>query len=153
MRMAIVGVSAPLLALVLWGCEGGTGVVWVPGGPSTAPTITASISLSSVSHSFFEGIGVASPTCDIVIAASRTVDVHDVTMHLIDGSNLGGPMITVPHAELIGQFGTTRVVAGSRRTFTMRAPFESSHHSRGIAVDITVFDARGVVHRVTVDGS
>jgi hypothetical protein len=85
---------------------------------------------------------------DLRIAASTTVDLQQVTIHMIDGTNLGGPMVTVPRTDLVQQFGSTRIVAGTTRTFTLRPTLVLTNSPRSVAADITVTDSRGIAFGV-----
>jgi len=70
---------------------------------------------------------------------------------LINGSELGGPMITIPRAPLTAQFGTTRILAGTPRTFTLTPHFVcGAGRAQSVAVDISVVEPSGVVDSVTV---
>src|SRR5882762_2251644 len=60
---------------------------------------------------------------DLVIAQTRAANVFvdRVTLHLLDGSNVGGPSITFPRSQLNAMFGST-LVAGTR-AFSFRPQF------------------------------
>jgi hypothetical protein len=148
MRTKILGIGATLLALAVFGCEAGV-VVTTQGPSALAPVIVVIGPAVSGPAPFFAG--VQSPIFDLRISASQTVDLHQVTIHMIDGSNLGGPMITVPRTDLVGQFGTTTIVAGTTRTFRLRPKFVWTTPPRSVAADITVKDSRGVAYGVTVE--
>ena len=77
---------------------------------------------------------VFSPTIDLRIQASATVDLHQVTIHMIDGTNLGGPMVTVPRTDLVGQFESTRILGGSIGTFRFHPRFEWKNPPRSSRV-------------------
>jgi hypothetical protein len=42
---------------------------------------------------------------------------------MIDGTNLGGPSITIPQPELSARFGSTLINAGTTRDFALRPDF------------------------------
>ena len=151
LRSRILGSGATLVALALFGCDSGpASITATMQGPSAvAPVVVVIGPAMSGLAPFF--LGVQSPIFDLRISASTTVDLHQVTIHMIDGSNLGGPMITVPRTDLVGQFGTTSIVAGSTRTFTLRPKFVWTTPPKSIAADITVKDSRGVAYGVTVE--
>ena len=70
---------------------------------------------------------------------------------MIDGTNLGGPMVTVPQADLVGQFGSIRILGGSIGTFRFHPRFKWTNPPRSVAADITVKDSQGVAHTVTAE--
>jgi|SRR5437899_5511995 len=149
MRTRILGGGVMLLTLALCGCDGG---------PFAAAITTAGVSTAAPVVVFirpaFSGPVVivdTSPIVDLRIVASTTVDLQQVTIHMIDGTNLGGPMVTVPRTDLVEQFGSTVIVAGTTRTFTLRPGFVLTNPPRSVAADITVKDSRGVVHNVTAE--
>jgi hypothetical protein len=73
----------------------------------------------------------------------------EVTIRLIDGSNLGGPMLTFPQPQLSSQFGSTRVVAGATRAFTL--PCMGAASGSTIVIGVSGVDSSAKVHRVTVE--
>jgi hypothetical protein len=59
----------------------------------------------------------------IVSAGVRDVTLDSVTIHMIDGSNLGGPSVTIPQPQLATRFGSTLINAGTTRDFALRPDF------------------------------
>src|SRR6476620_2297169 len=172
LKAPILGGGVMLLTLALGGCDCDssrsrerTGAFSSTdhsscGGPFAAPMATAGVStvapvVVSISPAlsgtaaFFDG--AFSPIIDLRISATTTVDLHQVTIHMIDGTNLGGPMVTVPQADLVGQFGNIRILGGSIRTFTLHPRIRWTNPPRSVAADITVKDAQGVAHTVTAE--
>jgi len=90
------------------------------------------------------------PNLNLIITSARDVTVDEVTLHLLDGSNVGGPGITVPPVGLNGSFANTVVLAGTSRTFVLTPTF-----SCGVAVphsirsDVELVDPVGVRTTVT----
>jgi hypothetical protein len=158
MRTRILGGGVMLLSLALGGCDCDHHRC---GGPFAAGITTAGVSRAAapvvvfISPSIFGPAvfvaGVTSPIIDLRIEASTTVDLDRVTIHMIDGTNLGGPMVTVPRADLVGQFGNIRILGGSIRTFRFHPKFDRKTPPRSVAADITVMDSRGVAHTVTAE--
>jgi hypothetical protein len=147
----ILGGGVMLLTLTMWACDCDCN-----GGPFAAGITTAGVSTVApvvlVIRPAFTAPVVfveSSPIIDLRIAASTTVDLQQVTIHMIDGTNLGGPMVTVPRTDLVQQFGSTRIVAGTTRTFTLRPTLVLTNSPRSVAADITVKDSRGVAFGVT----
>jgi len=89
---------------------------------------------------------------DLVIAQTRAVNVFvdRVTLHLLDGSNVGGPLITFPRSQLTAMFGST-LLAGTR-AFSFRPQFACGLRRPGsIAADVLLMDAEGNVQSVSVN--
>jgi hypothetical protein len=158
MGTRILGGGVMFLTLALGGCDcdhrrcGGpfaTGITTAGVSRAAAPVVVF-ISPSLFGPAVFVA-GVTSPIIDIRVEASTTVDLDQVTIHMIDGTNLGGPMVTVPRADLVGQFGSTRILGGAIRTFRFHPRFEWKNPPRSVAADVTVKDSRGVAHSVTAE--
>jgi len=157
MRTRILGgVGVMSLALALSGCDCQTQGC---NGPFTAGIATAGVSTAApvvvlIRPAFSPAVFVdTTPTIDIRIAASTTVDLDQVTIHMIDGTNLGGPMVTVPRTDLVSQFGNTRIVAGTTRTFTLSPTLVVSNSARSVVANVTVMDTRGVAFGVTAESA
>ena len=89
---------------------------------------------------------------DLVITAADTVNMNRVTIHLLDGTNVG-PLFTFPITDLTSQFGTTVVPGGSTRTFPFRPVFIcGARRPVAVAADITFVIGGGRTHRITVTG-
>jgi hypothetical protein len=155
MGITILGGAVTLLTLALGGCDCHNRGC---GGSFAAPIATAGVSTAapvvvSIRPSLSGSAVVvdSSPIIDLRISATTTVDLDQVTVHMIDGTNLGGPMVTVPRADLVGQFGNIRILGGSIRTFTLHPRLRWTNPPRSVAADITVMDSRGVAHTVTAE--
>jgi hypothetical protein len=153
-RTSAIASGSLAAALALYACSGG--VIVAPSGASTAAVVSASIGVAATPPGPFVNYGCAvtpqaAPAFDIVIATTRTADLESVTIRLINGSELGGPKITFPQAPLTTEFGTTRIIAGTPRTFTFSPQFEcGSSRPQSVAADIAVVELSGEVHRITV---
>ena len=88
---------------------------------------------------------------DLFITAMRSnVFVDRVTFHMIDGSNLGGPMVTFPRPNLNTMFGTTFIRAGRSRSFTFTPAFACTWFKPGsLRADIVVVNEGGVSSSTT----
>lgn len=94
------------------------------------------------------------PSFNLIITAG----VHDltldrVTIHMVDGANLGGPSVTIPQPELATRFGSTLINAGTTRDFALRPDFgcigTPPTALRGTA---RLLDHRGMPQTVVVQG-
>src|SRR5438093_1966848 len=95
MGTTILGGGVMLLTLALGGCDchnpgcgGSFAAPIATAGVSTAAPVVVSIR-PSLSGSV---VVVDSPIVDLRISATTTVDLDQVTVHMIDGTNLGAPI-------------------------------------------------------------
>jgi hypothetical protein len=88
-----------------------------------------------------------------ITAGPHDLTLDHVTLHLNDGSNLGGPMITIPRIDLAGGSGTTIIRAGSTRGFGLRPAFDCVFsHPRSLFGTAFLFDPIGVLQTMTIEG-
>jgi hypothetical protein len=91
---------------------------------------------------------------DLVIAQTGAVNVFvdRVTLHLLDGSNVGGPSITFPRSQLTAMFGST-LLAGTQ-VFSFQPQFACLLRRPGsITADVLLMDAEGNVQSVSVNAA
>ena len=87
---------------------------------------------------------------NLVIFQERPSFLDQVTLHLLDGTNMGGPSITFPSSQLNGMFGSTLVV--NSRAFSFRPQFACGQtRPRSILGMVVLRDAVGVVRTISVD--
>ena len=98
---------------------------------------------------------VFDPSLQLVITAGVSdVTFDSVTIHMIDGSNLGGPSITVPQPELAARFGSTLIVSTSTRDFALRPDFGCvTVLPTALQTTAVVVDSGGVPQTVVLRGS
>jgi hypothetical protein len=118
-------------------------VTWPEPAPFAGPPVTRGCA----------GRPYVTPAFDIVITASRTVNLDEVTIHLLDGSSLGGSMITFPRPGLGNAFGPTRIAAGESRPFRFNPRVPCSELPRAFAADLRLVDLGGSTHLITANGS
>jgi hypothetical protein len=88
----------------------------------------------------------------VITASAVNVSVDSVTFRLLDGSGLGGPMITVAKPGLDQMFGSTVVVG--RRAFAFQPVFGCDViQPRSIAADVVLVDSTGTARNVTAGAS
>jgi hypothetical protein len=81
---------------------------------------------------------------DLFVTSRTNVFVDSVTLHMIDGTNLGGPALLFPRSDLDSMFGNTFIVAGRSRLFTFRPAFACTLFTSGkLRADVLVVDERG----------
>jgi len=93
----------------------------------------------------FVGTASTGPAFDVVVSSAADCDVDAAMFRLIDGSSLGGPMVTVPQATL----GASHIAAGTSRTFRLRPPLVFNGQPSAVSVDVSCVDGRGVRHHAT----
>jgi hypothetical protein len=124
---------------------------------SPTRTVGAQISPQSLSMATAVttiGCPLVTTNFDVIVLPSRParVSVDSVTLRLIDGTSVGGPMLTFPRPELNRMFGSLLVVA--RRAFPFQAQFGCATRTpRSIAADIVVVDETGAAQTLTASAS
>ena len=80
----------------------------------------------------------------IVVSSGLDLTVDSMTVHMIDGTSLGGPSVTIPSPQLNAQFGTTIVRAGTSRVFPLHPVFGcTARRPQFLAATVLVVDRRG----------
>lgn len=88
----------------------------------------------------------------VLSAGADDLTLDSVTLHLLDGSNVGGPSVTIPSLELSSQFGSTVIRAGTTRAFAFRPTFGCvAFQPRFIRGHARLLDRRGVALAVPVE--
>jgi hypothetical protein len=129
-------------------------MAFVPTASSTLPAITASINPGIVPGlgGFVCPGGPIAPTFQIFISASQTVDLDRVSIQMIDGSHLGGPMVTFPSPLLTSQFISRRILAGTARTFTFNPRFVcGATRPQAVSTQIDYVGPTGVMQGITIE--
>jgi hypothetical protein len=89
----------------------------------------------------------------IINAGVRDVTLDSVTIHMIDGSNLGGPSVTIPRPELAARFGSTLINAGTTRDFALRPDFGCIGRApTALRSSALLLDGRGMPQTIVLQG-
>jgi hypothetical protein len=152
--VGLLGVTFTLASCADTGPSGGTTLSTL-----VSPTRTVSAQISPQSLPLANAVTLGCPLAptirfDLIILPSQLapVSVESVTVRLIDGTTLGGPMLTFPRADLNRLFGSTLVLA--RRVFTFSAQFGCAPRlPRSMVVDVVVADGNGATQTLTADAS
>jgi hypothetical protein len=100
------------------------------------------------------GFAFDTPFNLIITAGVRDLTLDSVTLHMIDGTNLGGPSVTIPSPELATQFGSTFIHAGTTRAFALRPTFGCmANQPRSLRGAAFVFDDQGRGQTLPLEGS
>jgi hypothetical protein len=129
-------------------------MVFVPTASSVLPAITASINPGIVlgPGGFVCPGGPIASNFQIIISASQTVDLDRVSIQMIDGSHLGGPMVTFPSPLLTSQFSSRRILAGTTRTFAFNPRFVcGATRPQAVSAQIDYVGPTGVMQGITVE--
>jgi hypothetical protein len=151
-----------IAALTISACEGGAPAA--PSELSMSPAASATLSAEIWTEvapfagppfpaNGCDGRPYLTPGLDLVIVASRTVNVEQVNLRMLDGSSLGGPMVSFPQAGLTNAFGTTLVAAGHSRHFRFYPRFPCGGAPYAFTADLALVDLAGATHALTVSGS
>ena len=133
------------LCLGLAGCDAAstTGAAIAPAGVVVAGAVLTVAPARSSDFALCVSGGFFRPGLTLVVSSARTVSVNDVTLHMSDGTNLGGPGVTVPQLQLNGG-APTLVLAGASRTFGLTPVFVCGVTApRMIHADVSVVEAGG----------
>jgi hypothetical protein len=95
----------------------------------------------------------STPGFDLRLTAMQTITVDEVTLQLLDGSNVGGPSVTVPQPGLASQLGSPTIPAGATRLVTLTpqppcGPGPLQPHAVSARIGFT--DGRGTGRTLTV---
>ena len=123
---------------------------------SPTPEIAAQFSPQFLSFGLVTSSCAVSPVFttgfNLVIFQERPSFLDQVALHLLDGTNVGGPSITFPRSQLNGMFGSTLVV--NSRAFSFRPQFACGPgRPRSIRADIVLIDANGSSRNVSVSAA
>ena len=100
------------------------------------------------------GFAFGTPLNLIITAGVHNLTLDSVTLHMIDGTNLGGPSVTIPSPELATQFGSMFIHAGTTRAFALRPTFGCvPNQPRSLRGDAFVFDNQGRRQTLPLEGS
>jgi hypothetical protein len=89
----------------------------------------------------------------IITAGVHDLTLDSVTLHMIDGTNLGGPSVTIPSPELATQVGSMFIHAGTTRAFALQPAFGCmANEPRSLRGDAFVFDNQGRRQTLPLEG-
>jgi hypothetical protein len=136
------------LCLGLAGCDAasntGIAIATSPAGLAFAGAVLTAAPARSNDFALCVGGGFFRPGLTLVVTSARaTVSVDRVTLHMLDGTNLGGPGVTVGQSQLDGGAPTV-IRAGTSRTFGLTPVFACGVSApRTVHADVDVVEAGG----------
>jgi len=145
-RHAIVALTAVVPLIGVMGCEQSTAGAAIA--PSSTPAVVAVITtgtiIATAARPCVNG-GVLRPDLNLIVrSAHGDVAIDHVTLHMLDGTNLGGPGVTFPQPALNAQFANTIVRAGTSRTFVFSPTFTCGLSApRSIRGDVGIVNPAG----------
>ena len=90
----------------------------------------------------------------IITAGARNLTLDRVTLHLLDGSNLGGPSVTIPGIDAAGGFGPPFIRAGTTWNFALRPTFGCiTGRPRLLRGNAFLFDPFGLAQTIVLEGA
>lgn len=157
-RGAMAVMCVAMLGIVTAGCDDMPDRVPLLNGADLRPGLSlepAPIRFTPLGAFSCTGGGFAfDPSFHLIVSAGvRDVTLDSVTIHMVDGSSLGGPSVTIPRPELSTRFGSTLITAGTTRDFALRPDFGCVRRAptalRGSAL---LLDQRGMPQTIVVQG-
>ena len=144
---AILALAAVAVSLAGSACDRTT----TPGGavaPASIPVAVVVLTAAPIAFSpatYCATVGLLTPDLTLVVSSSASnLTVDHITLHMLDGTNLGGPGLTFPQADLNAQFVNTFVHSGASRSFVLRPTFKCSVSGpRSVQAEVGVVDAIG----------
>jgi hypothetical protein len=113
-------------AIAASACDNNNGVGLIttaPPPPAYAIVSPGLINLTALGGFNCPGPGF-SPSFDIIITSNGTSQsMSAATFTLLDGTTVGGPSVTIPSMQLNSQFGSTIILVGTTRSFSMHPTF------------------------------
>jgi hypothetical protein len=89
----------------------------------------------------------------ILTAGAHSLTLDGVALHMIDGSNLGGPSVMIPSPELATLSGSLFIHAGTTRAFALRPAFGcTTIRPRLLRGNAFVFDDLGTRQTIPLEG-
>jgi hypothetical protein len=133
LHQRVIGISA-WLALAACGivgtaCNDNHGVGLITTAPAVVAVTTISpslVGLTALGGFLCPGFVFSTSFNVVVVSTSQDLTMNQVTLHLLDGTTLGGPSVTIPSPRLNALFGTTLVTAGTTRAFPFQPVFDCS---------------------------
>ena len=121
---------------------------------TTIPPALASlgpIGLTTLSQFDCSGFVLNTSFNVIVVSSGQDLTMDRVTLHMIDGTNLGGPSVTIPSSQLNAQFGATLGRAGTSRVFPFDTVFGCTvTPPQSMAASVVLTDQRGISQTVVL---
>ena len=125
-RLALASILLAAGSLLVAACDDSSDVPATPGAPTNAAFVGRLDSLTVSTTARVFGCAPLSPFGSVhvaVTATSANLFVDRITIQMIDGTHLGGPMVTFPRPQLTSMFGTTVLVPGRASVFALQPAF------------------------------
>jgi hypothetical protein len=150
--MRIIAIVCAALALASCSDIGGTGVggsVFTPTAAVTAIVSPQVLIVAPITTSACAFVPPFDTDFSLIVSAGfESLTVDSVTLQLIDGSHVGGPMVTFPQPDLQRMFGSLVVV--DTRTFAFRPRFGcGSIQPQSLFVEMLAIGKTGGMRRLT----
>jgi hypothetical protein len=101
-----------------------------------------------------DGFGFGSGFHLVITAGVHDLTLDHVTIHMLDGTNLGGPSITIPQSDFAAQSASLFIVAGTTRDFVVRPDFGCvTTRPRSLRGNVFLLDPSGMMQTIAFDGT
>jgi hypothetical protein len=101
-----------------------------------------------------DGFTIASPLRLSISAGVHDLTLHHVTIQMVDGTNVGGPSITIPQSEFAAQSVSLFIHAGTARDFDVRPDFGCfTTRPRLLLGNAFLVDPSGIMQTIAFDGA
>jgi hypothetical protein len=144
---ATVALSVVALSCVSSGCDRTTTPSAAIASASVLPAVVV-ITAGPIAFSpstYCASVGLLTPDLTVVVSSTgANLAVDHITLHLLDGTNIGGTGVTFGQADLNAQFVNTFVHTGTSRTFVLRPTFRCGVSApRSVEGEVGVVDTIG----------
>jgi hypothetical protein len=149
----LVGIVVPLTT----GCDGSPGRLlnvattsFAPEGrfaPNPLPLVP------SAATGCRDGLAFGNSFHLVITAGVHDLTVHHATVHMLDGTNLGGPSITIPQSDFAAQSASLFILAGTTRDFIVHPDFGCvTTRPRALRGNVFLLDPSGMMQTIAFDG-
>jgi hypothetical protein len=89
----------------------------------------------------------------IITAGVTPLTLDSVTIQMLDGTNLGGPSVSIPHQQIVPSAGTSLIPARTTRSFVLSPSFCIVNTPQSFRASALLVDTRGIKQTVLVAGT
>ena len=156
MKRACIAAALGILGFLTAACDGSPSALVM--GASSITTPSGQLSPTPIVLTPFGGIacpggfGFGASFNLFITAGINDLTLDHVTLHLIDGTNVGGPEITIPTQDLVRQSNNVFIRAGTTRAFAVNPGFGCvAGHPLALHGNVFLFDRHGLSHTVVLE--
>jgi len=148
MKRACIAAALSILGFLTAACDGSPTALVMGASSITTPIVLTPFGGIACPG----GFGFDASFNLFITAGINDLTLDHVTLHLIDGTNLGGPEITIPSQDLVRQSNNVFIRAGTTRAFAVNPGFGCvAGHPLALHGNVFLFDQRGMSHTVVLE--